>query len=154
MGAFIRSKGKWDHKNAPSNRELMHHNDVVFAIVDAFKWLDSREKQRERKKERNERIAQHEKAVSTNSKEVRSSSQDAVAPHNVINAISDQIPASKLTEQTRSLFKGKTFEYMARTYPAVLLKFLNDKKELCFPPSVLKNLIAIAKSELDRRASK
>lgn len=152
MGGFIRGKGKWDHKNAPSNRDLMRHNDVVFAIVDAFKWLDSREKARERKSARNEWMDQPEKVLSSNSKEITFSSQDPVARHNIINAISDQIPSSKLTGQTRYLFKGKTFEYMAINYPAILLKFLNERKELCFPPAVLESLMNIAKPELEDRS--
>lgn len=150
MAGFIRNKNKWDHKNAPSNRDLMRHNDVLSAILDAFNWLDSRERQRERKREKNEEVVRSPRRVFSTSS--IKPSQEPVARHNIINAISDPIPPSKLTEQTRPLFKGKSFEYMAINYPFILITFLKERKELCFPKEVFDQLIYIAKCQIDSRS--
>lgn len=151
MAGFVRNKDKWDHKNASTNRHLMRHNEVLSAIVDAFNWLDSRERQRERKREQNEKVVKPASSTGSPQSAKNKSSQEPVARHNIINAISDPIPSSKLTEQTRYLFKGKTFEYMAINYPFILITFLKERKELCFPKKVFDQLIEIAKEQIDSR---
>ncbi len=152
MSGFIKPKG-WD-SNRRTNRPLMLHNEVLSAITDAFRWLDRRERQRELKQERTEKVIRTVPTKVFSKPTQSNSSKEPIARHNIINHISDQIPTSKLTEQSRRIFKGKSFEYMAYNYPYVLMTFLKDKKELCFPKDVFEQLINIAKEQIDNRSMK
>ena len=124
MSAYLRRNGKWDN-NAPTNRKLIHYDDVREAFEDADRWSEKRKHQRK------------PKPIPL-----------PIAPHNIINSISDKIPTSKLTEGTRTKFKGKTFEYMANNHPELLKTFLEERKELCFPKNVLVELIIIAEKQI------
>lgn len=158
MGGFVGKRGKWDHKNAPTNRNLFHHNEVMDAIMDAFRWLDKRQKSKERLfgEPQKNKVKALNKAGFNKNKILKTTYTKnrtfEVASHNVIRSVDDVIPELKLTGNTRVLFKGKSFRYMAKEYPYIFIKFLSERKELSFPDHVVSLLIEIAKKEIQIRS--
>lgn len=134
----INRKGKLEAGRPKTNRQLNTYNETIAILNAAFHFV--------RRKERaiQKSLEQEVHASKTNAKSVH--------PENIIESIHDKLPLTKFAGNTLAIFKGKTFLFMAKEYPYVLLKFLSERKELVIPRSVLEELVRVAKNEIDNRS--
>ncbi|WKZ61362.1 MAG: hypothetical protein QY309_07700 [Cyclobacteriaceae bacterium] len=70
---------------------------------------------------------------------------------NIVESINTKLPKKKFLPQVWSKFQGMTYGELARSYPHVLLKFINKRKELDIPAEVFEELIMIASTEISRQ---
>jgi hypothetical protein len=136
----INRKGKLERD--PTNRNL--NPDKHDEVRKAFKWSEGIDRKKQKKQE--EARKRQQKAERLQKAEERKS----VTNYTVMSS-HDIVPSDKFADQSRHLFKGKTFLQAALKYPLVLEKFLKGHRHL-FSPKALSEIMAIVteqKAKLD-----
>jgi hypothetical protein len=125
----INTKGRLERGAPQTNRSLLHYSETIARLNAAFYPL---------------KIKPAKVKAKPAVKEVET---EPVNPENIVKSIHDTLPLSKFTGSTVAMFKGKTYLYMAKEYPKIMMTFIRERKELVFTTGVLDELIRVAKDE-------
>lgn len=132
----INTKGRLERGAPQTNRSLLRYNEALARLNAAFYPIKAKG------------LKVKGKPVKVKSKPVVKSAQpEIVSPENIVKSIHDKLPLSKFAGNTVNMFKGKTYLYMAKEYPKIMMRFIRERKELVFASGVLDELIRQAKNE-------
>lgn len=131
----INTKGRLERGKPKTNRSLLYYNETL-AILNAAVYAQQPKISKERKP----------KVLKAKKKPVKSIIKAVqINPENIVRSVHDPLPLSKFAGSSLALFKGKSFLYMAERYPKIMIKFLEDRKELVFEKDVLDELVQTAR---------